>query len=179
MRARVFLLFALAIGLTFAATGWSAADKAGQTCGGIGGLQCSKGEACKYPMGECNVADLAGTCVKVPKKCKDGGEPVCGCNGKTYANECELLKANAAPDHPGACSSQPATCKSNADCAANAFCAFAAGACAPPGACAVKPEVCTQQYVPVCGCDNHTYGNDCQRRAAGVSLKSEGECPAP
>lgn len=75
----------------------------GGTCGGIGGLQCDAGLACKYPAGMCNTADLAGTCVKVPATCPTGGQKVCGCDGKTYRNECELLKAGAKPDHKGAC----------------------------------------------------------------------------
>jgi len=38
---------------------------------------------------------------------------------------------------------------------------------------------CPKQGPPICGCDNRTYPNDCERRVAGVSLQSEGECPAP
>lgn len=76
----------------------------GETCGGIAALKCDAGLACKYPVNQCNVADLAGKCVKVPDTCPPKKGPrVCGCDDKTYANECELLKAGAREAHKGAC----------------------------------------------------------------------------
>jgi hypothetical protein len=81
----------------------SPGTKAGAMCGGIAGLQCPAGEACKYPTNQCNVADLSGTCVKVKNPCPTGGTKVCGCDNKTYANECELLTAGVHELHTGAC----------------------------------------------------------------------------
>jgi hypothetical protein len=39
-----------------------------------------------------------------------------------------------------------------------------------------RPDACTKKYVPVCGCDCVTYGNDCDRRAAQVQKAHDGEC---
>jgi hypothetical protein len=40
-----------------------------------------------------------------------------------------------------------------------------------------KPEGCYDVYLPVCGCDNKTYGNDCEARMAGVTKWTDGSCP--
>lgn len=179
MRSRtVPFLFALLM-LIFAAG--AAEAQTGQTCGGIANLQCPEGQACRFPQGQCNTPDLAGTCVPLPEACDQQGPPVCGCDGVTYANECELLRAGVRQDRQGSCQGgKSRTCKADTDCAEVDFCEFKAGTCGEKGAgrCVFQPEICPQIFDPVCGCDNQTYSNDCVRRAAGVSLLSEGECPA-
>ncbi|MEA2562015.1 MAG: hypothetical protein QOH06_3519 [Acidobacteriota bacterium] len=159
----------------------AAGSAAAQTCGGIGALKCPAGQGCLFPAGQCNAPDLAGTCIAVPETCPKQGPPICGCNGQTYANECEIAKAGVRPDRNGDCGQrgEVQVCKNDKDCTSG-FCEFRAGTCGEQGAgrCTERPEICTDQFDPVCGCDNKTYSNDCQRQAAGVSLKSQGECPA-
>lgn len=35
---------------------------------------------------------------------------------------------------------------------------------------------CTEEYAPVCGCDNVTYSNSCHAECAGVKNYTEGPC---
>jgi Kazal-type serine protease inhibitor-like protein len=44
------------------------------------------------------------------------------------------------------------------------------------GKCQPRPEVCTTQYMPVCGCDGNTYSNACQAAAAGFDVAYAGAC---
>jgi hypothetical protein len=90
-----FVLFLLAADAGNAQTG--------QTCAGIGNLQCPAGQACQFPLDQCNTPDLAGVCVEVPETCSKQGPPFCGCDGKTYANDCERRAAGVSLQATGEC----------------------------------------------------------------------------
>ncbi len=39
-----------------------------------------------------------------------------------------------------------------------------------------KEIPCTKEYIPVCGCNGITYGNDCVAKSYGVKSWKEGSC---
>lgn len=148
-----------------------------ETCGGIQGKLCPEGQLCDLPEGMCRGADLQGICKPRPEVCTRDFRPVCGCDGKTYGNDCTRLAAGVQKAHDGECREEYGGCRSNADCDRAEFCAFRVGTCAAPGRCEPRPQACILIFRPVCGCDGQTYSNSCFAAQAGVSVRSQGACP--
>jgi len=65
-------------------------------------------------------------------------------------------------------------------CSNDEYCDYAVGElCGQADAqsqCLGRPDLCLDNYEPVCGCDGITYSNFCAANAAGFGVMSEGEC---
>jgi hypothetical protein len=65
--------------------------------------RCPDGQYCSFEEGTCDDPDRRGVCEAIPDVCAEIFDPVCGCDGVTYANECEAARAGESVDFEGEC----------------------------------------------------------------------------
>ena len=77
-------------------------EDTGKTCK-PGGSPCPTGQYCMFAPGKCLTAGQYGKCTEIPGECPDTDEPVCGCDGSTYLNACEMQMSEVTKAYDGDC----------------------------------------------------------------------------
>ena len=76
----------------------------GDTCGGFRGRTCKQGLFCKYEIKDmCGASDMTGTCSEYAEICPMVFDPVCGCDGRNYSNQCSAWQHGISASYKGQC----------------------------------------------------------------------------
>ena len=121
---------------------------------------CPDGTTLMGPTGRC-IVQPDGSC----------GWEIVGCPDTT---------ADVLPGAEETTAGAPCGSRGMAECPADQFCDFPAGSmCGATdrgGHCVARPQMCTRELNPVCGCDGQTHATACVANSQGVSVAHPGEC---
>jgi len=82
-----------------------------KACGARAGNTCTSNEYCAYTEGLfCGAADAEAVCKPRPSVCDTIYQPVCGCDGHTYANACAASLAGSGVLNAGPCAGAGRSC---------------------------------------------------------------------
>jgi hypothetical protein len=154
-------------------------------CGGSTGKVCGPGSYCDFGTGSCPSPGSIGLCVDRPTACPEPWAPVCGCDGKTYGNDCDARSNAVTIAHTGECETPPPakTCGgfTGEVCDATEYCDWGAipnfcGGDDGMGICKKRPITCVPADGIFCACDGKTYESPCAANAAGWGVRKNGPC---
>jgi hypothetical protein len=129
-----------------------------------------------FPLFSAVVLGFACACASTTQSTEPAADPV------VVAPPTGASPASTAPA-PSKAGPQGASCGGIAGfgCAPGLYCSFtpeaACGAADMTGLCQPVAEMCTEEFNPVCGCNDKTYPNACYAAREGISVGRAGECP--
>ena len=144
---------------------------------------CTDNADCTEPETYCakdiNDCEGQGLCLSQPKdfEClQDPWEPVCGCDGNSYANPCTIQSHGINIQRSGKCD-LTGPCMYNSECDNGTFCKKEQR-CRNPGECTVIPTECPRPGPDdaVCSCDLVTYPSACHAWMDSQSATYERAC---
>jgi hypothetical protein len=148
-------------------------DDDGGGGGGGGGGGSDGGGGGDGERGPVAIADLEGSCADTDCDGSGSGNCYCDTDCSFYGDCCD--------DYWMACSDGVSCGGLVGDrCDRPTFCHFApSDACGTGdqiGVCTRPATDCTDESLPVCGCDTNTYDNRCLAEMAGTSVAADGPC---
>jgi hypothetical protein len=176
-----------------AGSGGSASPPNGR-CSTIDASSCGVTEFCNAePDVDCGTKGKGGVCEARPESCVPTDSAVCGCDGRSYRSACAAHAEGTSIKSTGRCpdggplpgGGGPCGGPNAVECPAGQFCNYdttAGGQGCPlktpnaSGVCHTMPTVCPSEYVPLCGCDQRSYGTLCNAHQNGQATLHEGEC---
>ncbi len=193
------LLFVLSISFVIARSIGSVTDTQGSTRN-VGYLECDRNCSIDFRIDKINCAgeykESKKLCRDEYKSCKaqakllrwvnrteyTNAKITCRDNYRSCINETNTNRTSCkqeAENNFNLCKQEcreikNSTCLDNSQCSLNQFCSFSN--CTAQGSCINIPQICTEEFIPVCSCTNQTFSNFCVMQMNNESLQNEGEC---
>ena len=185
MRTTIFLS-ALLMTLTAVACGGSddTTDETTEGAGGAGAAGASAGNGGTAGSGPAGKGGTAGTAGSSGSTAGNGGTAGGAGKGGSSAGSGGSSAGSggsSAGSGGSAGTGSTAKCSPSMPCVSDEYCDYSDQLCGKSpyvGHCKTRPQGCSLNLQPACGCDGKVYGNACNAYAAGVDISNAG-CPSP